>query len=180
MLELAFVKGRFNNIYIVGFMGTGKTAVGKEIARQLDRKFVDLDSLIEKRQNRKISQIFAEDGEPYFRKVEKKVLKQTSAKRDLVVSCGGGIVLDKENIRIMKDTGAMVCLSASPEVIIARTRGYKHRPLLNVDNPKKRIKELLEFRAPFYAQSDHTIDTSDLSVAEVAKRILEYVRAKDA
>ncbi len=169
-----------NNIYLVGFMGTGKSVVGKEIARQLHRKFVDLDSLIEERQNRKISQIFAEDGEPYFRKVEKEVLKQTSAKRDLVVSCGGGIVLDKENIQIMKDSGAMVCLSASPEVIIARTRGYKHRPLLNVDNPKKRIKELLEFRAPFYAQSDHTVDTSDLSVAEVVKRILEYVRAKEA
>jgi len=178
MLELAFVKGRFNNIYIVGFMGTGKTAVGKETARQLGRRFVDLDSLIEERQNRKISQIFAEDGEPYFRKVEKEVLKQTSAKRGLVVSCGGGIVLDKENIRIMKDSGAMVCLSASPEVIIARTRGYKHRPLLNVDNPKKRIKELLALRAPFYAQADYTIDTSDLSVSAVANRIIEYAKRK--
>lgn len=180
MLELAFVKGCFNNIYIVGFMGTGKTTVGKKVARKLKRRFFDLDSIIEQKQKKKISRIFAEDGEPYFRKVEKQALKEISGQRDLVVSCGGGIVLDKENIRIMKEAGTMICLSARPEMIIERTRRYKHRPLLNVDNPKNRIKELLEFRAPFYAQSDHTIDTSDLSVAEVVKRILEYVRAKDA
>jgi shikimate kinase len=168
-----------SNIYIVGFMGTGKTVVGKEVARQLNLRFVDLDSIIEQKEKKAISRIFAEDGEPAFRKIEKQALKEISAGKDSVISCGGGIVLDKENIRIMKETGAMVCLSARPEVIIARTRRYKHRPLLNVENPEKRIKELLEFRAPFYAQSDQTVDTSDLSVAQVVKRVMEYVRAKE-
>jgi shikimate kinase len=168
-----------SNIYIVGFMGTGKTVVGKEVARQLNLRFVELDSIIAQIEKKAISRIFAEDGEPAFRKIEKQALKEISAGKDSVISCGGGIVLDKENIRIMKETGAMVCLSARPEVIIARTRRYKHRPLLNVENPEKRIKELLEFRAPFYAQSDQTVDTSDLSVAQVVKRVMEYVRAKE-
>lgn len=169
-----------SNIYLVGFMGTGKTAVGREVARQLKLRFVDMDSIIEEREKKAISRIFEEDGEPYFRKIEKQVLKKISAEADSVISCGGGVVLDKENIRIMKQTGAVICLSARPGVIIARTRRYEHRPLLNVDNPEKKIKELLELRAPFYAQSDHTIDTSDLSVAEAVKRILKYVRAKDS
>ncbi|MFH1339256.1 MAG: shikimate kinase [Candidatus Omnitrophota bacterium] len=169
-----------SNIYLVGFMGTGKTAVGREVARQLKLRFVDMDSIIEEREKKAISRIFEEDGELYFRKIEKQVLKEISTEEDSVISCGGGVVLDKENIRIMKQTGAMICLSARPGVIIARTHGYEHRPLVNVDNPEKKIKELLEFRAPFYAQSDHTVDTSDLSVAEAVKRILKYVRAKDS
>ncbi len=166
------------NIYLVGFMGTGKTVAGKEVAGQLDRNFLDLDSLIEEAQNKKIARIFAEDGEPYFRKAEKQILKKVSAGINLVVACGGGIVLDKENIQIMKQTGIMICLTSRPEVILARTQRYKHRPLLNVDDPKKKIEELLEFRAPFYAQADYTIDTSDLPVSSVVNKVLEYVRAK--
>jgi shikimate kinase len=168
------------NIYLVGFMGTGKTAVGKEVAKQLNQQFVDLDSQIEQRQNRKISQIFAQDGETYFRSLEKQALKEIAAERNLVVSCGGGIVLDKENIQIMKNTGQMICLFSRPEVILARTQSYKHRPLLDVDNPAERIEELLKVRAPFYAQADYTIDTSDLTVSVVVNKVLEYVRAKNA
>jgi len=167
------------NIYVVGFMGTGKTVVGEEVARQLNQQYLDIDSLIEEKQKKKISQIFTEDGEACFRGLEKQLLKEISARKDLVVSCGGGIVLDKENIQIMKSTGIMICLSAKPEVILARTQGYKHRPLLNVDNPTKRIEELLKMRAPFYAQADYTIDTSESAISEVVKKVLEYVRAKD-
>lgn len=167
------------NIYLVGFMATGKTAVGKEVARQLNQQFLDLDSLIEEKQKKKISQIFTEDGETYFRSLEKQALREISVGRDLVVSCGGGIVLDKENIQIMKQTGIMICLSARPEVILVRTRSYRHRPLLNVDNPQNKIEELLKIRAPFYAQADYTIDTSDLTVSSVVNKVLEYVRAKN-
>jgi shikimate kinase len=166
------------NIYIVGFMGTGKTVVGKEVARQLGKQFIDLDLLIEKKQNREINQIFAQDGEPYFRKLEKQALKEISVGGNLVVSCGGGIILDEGNIQIMKNTGLIICLQSRPEAILARTSGYKHRPLLNVDNPAKRIEELLKIRAPFYAQADYTIDTSDLAVSSVVSKVLEYVRNK--
>ena len=167
------------NIYIVGFMGTGKNVVGKEVARQLKQQFVDLDSLIEQQEEKQIPQIFTEDGEEYFRGVEKNILLKISMGINLVVSCGGGIVLDKENIQIMKKTGVVICLSARPEVIIARTKGYRHRPLLNVENPAERISELLEIRAPFYAQANYTIDTSDLPISEVVNKILEYVEARN-
>ena len=160
-------------------MGTGKTAVGKEVARQLSQKFLDLDLFIEQGQNKKINQIFAEDGEAQFRLLEKQALNKISAKENLVVSCGGGIVLDKENIQTMKKTGIMICLNASPEIILARTQRYRHRPLLNVDNPQDKIEELLGIRAPFYSQADYTVDTSDLSIAEVVNRVLEHVREKN-
>ena len=166
------------NIYLVGFMGTGKTAVGKEIARQLNRGFLDIDLLIEEKQKRKISEIFAEHGEVYFRNLEKRVLKEISTEINIVVSCGGGIVKDLENIHIMKKTGVIICLNARPEVILARTQGYSHRPLLNVDNPQKKIEELLKIREPFYAQADYGIDTSDLPVSSVVDKVLEYVKAK--
>ena len=166
------------NIYLVGFMGTGKTVVGKSVARQLKQEFFDLDFLIEEKQKRKIAQIFAQDGEAYFRSLEKQILKDISRKRNVVVSCGGGIVKDLENIQIMKKTGVIICLSARPEVILARTKGYTHRPLLNVDDPTKRIEELLKMRAPFYAQADYSIDTSDLTVSPVVNKVLEYVKAQ--
>ena len=177
MLKLVVMRA---NIFLVGFMGTGKTAVGQEVARQLNQQFVDLDSQIEEKQNRKISQIFAEKGEAYFRSLEKQALKEIAGAGNLVASCGGGIVLDKENIQTMKKTGRMVCLTSRPAVILARTQSYKHRPLLDVDNPAERVEELLKVRAPFYAQADYTIDTSDLPVSAVVNRVLEYVRAENA
>ncbi len=160
----------------MGFMGTGKTAVGKELAKAKKLQFVDLDELIELKEKRAICDIFAKDGEPYFRKVEKQVLKQVSKEKKFVVACGGGIVLDKDNIKIMKDTGLMVCLTASLEVILKRTCACAHRPLLNVKDPKKQIDLLLKMRSPYYAQAEKTIDTSKLSVKEAVSKILKIKR----
>ncbi|MBU0549367.1 MAG: shikimate kinase [Candidatus Omnitrophica bacterium] len=162
------------NIYIVGFMGTGKTVVAKEVARQSGRQFIDLDSLIEKEEKKKISQIFAQEGEAHFRMLEKEALHKAAALNKAVIACGGGIVLDKENIRIIKESGLMVCLTAKAGVIISRTSGKSHRPLLNVDNPAQKINDLLAERAPFYAQADFHIDTSDLTIKEVVEKVLEY------
>jgi shikimate kinase len=166
------------NIYLVGFMGTGKTVVGKELAKKKKWQFVDLDDLIELKEERTISSIFAKDGEPYFRRVEKKVLQEVTREKKFVVACGGGIVLDKDNIKIMKETGLMICLTATPEVIWERTRFYSHRPLLKVSNPKKQIELLLKLRSPFYAQADKTIDTSKLSIKEVLEKVLKLISAK--
>lgn len=162
-----------NNIYLVGFMGTGKTAVGKALAKKKKLQFVDLDDLIELREKMTISDIFAKDGEPYFRKVEKRVLKEVSREKKFVVACGGGIVLDKDNIKIMKETGIIICLTASPQVILERTSAYRHRPLLNVSNPRKQIELLLKLRSPYYAQADKTIDTSKISVKEAVEKIVK-------
>ncbi|MFA5276356.1 MAG: shikimate kinase [Candidatus Omnitrophota bacterium] len=159
------------NIYLVGFMGTGKTTVGKELAKKKKWHFVDLDDLVELKEKRVISEIFAKEGEPYFRKVEKKALLEVSKEKNFIVACGGGIVLDKNNIKTMKKTGIMICLSASADIILKRTSAFTHRPLLKVTDPKKQIELLLKMRAPYYAQADEVIDTSKLSVKEVVARI---------
>ncbi|MCM8779684.1 MAG: shikimate kinase [Candidatus Omnitrophica bacterium] len=164
------------NIYLVGFMGTGKSAVGKKLADKLKAKFLDLDSLIEEKEKRKIVDIFAQDGEAYFRVLEKEILKEVAVKSGLVVACGGGIVLDKDNITLMKNTGKMICLAARPEVILERVKHYRHRPLLNVADKEKKIREILKARQALYNLAHITIDTSDLSIEETAEKILGYLK----
>jgi shikimate kinase len=164
-----------NNIYLVGFMGTGKTSVGKKLAQKKNWRFVDLDELIELKEKMTIVDIFAKKGEPYFRRREKETLKEVSKESNFVVACGGGIVLDEENIKIMQETGTPICLTSSPSVIFERTKGHNLRPLLNTPNPLERIKELLEKRAPFYARIEKKIDTSNLSIDEVVEEILKLI-----
>jgi len=156
-------------------MGTGKTSVGKELAKKTKRHFVDLDDLIELREKRSIPDIFSKSGEPAFRKIEKRVLKEVSKERNFIVGCGGGVVLDKENIKAMRKTGLIVCLTATPAVIFKRVRSCSHRPLLNVTDQKKQISHLLKLRAPYYAEADRTINSSKLSVKAVAAKIKKLI-----
>lgn len=167
-----------NNIYLLGFMATGKTSVGRKLAKMKKWRFLDLDDLIELRQRMTISDIFAKKGEAYFRSVEKNILREVSKEKRFVIACGGGIVLNKENIAVMKQTGKLICLEASVEAILKRARGSSARPLLNVDDQKERIVSLLAFRKPFYRQVDHTIDTSKLSEDQVAKKIAALLKRK--
>ena len=125
-------------------MGTGKSSVGCQLAKERGWNFIDLDELIELKEQRRIVDIFAKDGEAYFRKIEKNILKQVSTQKKFVVACGGGVVLDKDNIKLMKKTGRMICLYASPEQILKRVSLNNDRPLLNVDKPQKRIELLLK------------------------------------
>lgn len=164
------------NIYLVGFMGTGKTAVGRELAKRKKWKFVDLDELIELSEGRSIPDIFSKKGEAYFRRVEKKVLQQVSRENKFVVSCGGGIVINEENIKVMKDTGLIICLKATPAVILKRTQNAGFRPLLNVNNPKERIELLLKLRTPYYNKACKSINTSKLSVSEVVAGIIKLIK----
>jgi shikimate kinase len=164
-----------NNIYLVGFMGTGKSSVGLHIAREIKGDFIDLDRFIEEEENKTIPEIFKEKGEPYFRSLEKNFLKKVAGKKNQIIACGGGIVIDQDNIKLMKDSGAMVCLTASPDVIMERTRKSNHRPLLNVPDPQEAIRALLADRQKFYSQADVTIDTSEISIKEVATRVLAEV-----
>jgi shikimate kinase len=164
------------NIYLIGFMGTGKSTVGRALASRLGRVFADLDELIELKERRPITEIFAQEGEPYFRHAETAALTQVSREKNMVVACGGGIVTREENLRIMKDSGTVICLCADPETILARTRGMKHRPLLNVENPRERIESLLNARAPLYACAGNVIDTSSLTVEEAVAAAEKLVR----
>lgn len=166
------------NIYLVGFMGTGKSAVGKQLADKKGWQFIDLDTLIEMKQRMTIADIFAKAGEAHFRRIEKKILSEVAGENNFVFACGGGIVLDKDNIRVMKSTGKMVTLEATADIILKRTRGTTHRPLLNVKDPRQRIDTLLKFRAPFYSQADYTVNTSKLTINQVTDKILQWLKEK--
>jgi shikimate kinase len=157
-------------------MGTGKSSVGRELAKQKKLCFVDLDELIELREGRSIPDIFSKKGEPYFRRLEKIVLKEVSREDKFVVACGGGAVINKDNIKTMKESGIIICLKASPLEILKRTARANNRPLLNTVNPKERIELLLKLRAPYYALAHKTVNTSGFSVKEVVAKIIKLTK----
>ncbi|PIP68275.1 MAG: shikimate kinase [Candidatus Omnitrophica bacterium CG_4_9_14_0_2_um_filter_42_8] len=161
------------NIILVGFMGTGKSAAGKKLAAKLDRDFIELDDMIEAREKMSIKDIFDKKGEPYFRQVEKEVVKEAAKREDVIMSAGGGAVVDEENFRNMKNSGIIICLKASPETILKRTKNLKTRPLLNVPDPKKQIEELLKKREPHYNKADFSIDTDNLNIEQVSEAIIK-------
>ncbi|MFA5100817.1 MAG: shikimate kinase [Candidatus Omnitrophota bacterium] len=161
------------NIYIVGFMGTGKTVVGRALAQKARVIFVDLDSCIEEKENMTINDIFKAKGEAYFRSIEKETLFNAAQQKGAVISCGGGVVVDPDNMARMKETGICVCLAASPQEILKRIGVTKHRPLLHSGDPLDRIQSLLSSRDSYYRQADILIDTTHLSIEEIAAAILE-------
>ncbi|MBI5696302.1 MAG: shikimate kinase [Nitrospirae bacterium] len=167
------------NITLVGFMGTGKTTIGRILAKKLGFRFVDSDDAIEFDQGMSVSDIFAVYGEKYFRSVEKDVIQRLAVQDGQVISAGGGAVIDPGNVENMKKAGPVICLTAPPEVILKRVERHTHRPLLQVPDPLAKIKELLDTRAPFYAKADVTIDTSGMTPEEVATEILKKVGARD-
>jgi len=159
------------NIILVGFMGSGKTAVGKALAQDSNLEYVDSDDVIELKEKREISQIFAVSGEPYFRKVEKEVIKELSLGDKQVIATGGGVMVNEENRKNLKQNGKIIYLKTDPDTIWQRVKNEVHRPLLEVENPKTRIKDLLDKREPYYQKADIIIDTSALSVKEVVEEI---------
>lgn len=164
-----------NNIFLVGFMGTGKSAVGRILARRTKRRFVDMDSEIEQRAGKAISRIFAEDGEPVFRQMERSLAAELSALDNQVVATGGGIVLDPRNIADFDRSGVTVCLHASPEEILRRVSGSNHRPLLEQDDKLNRIVSILKDRRHLYAAIQKRVDTTALSPEQVADAVLALI-----
>lgn len=162
------------NIVLVGFMGTGKTAVGKRLAERLDMSFVDMDDIIKEREEKSISLIFSENGEQRFRSLERDLVRELSGQTGLIIATGGGIVLDPANISDYARTGLVVCLSATPEVILERVAGDANRPLLAGDreDKMKKILNLLESRRPLYDAIPCRIDTTELNVEQVTEKIL--------
>jgi shikimate kinase len=159
------------NIYLMGFMGTGKTTVGKMLAERLNRPFIDMDEEIEKRENKTISDIFDENGEQYFRELETVLLLELSQKGGMVIATGGGSIVTRGNLEIVRQNGILFALMASPEEILKRTTGNNDRPLLNVSDEFDTIKQLLFERAPFYAKADYIIETTETTPEEVVKEI---------
>ena len=166
------------NVALIGFMGTGKTAIGRVMAEKLNKKLVELDSLIELKAGKSIARIFQEDGEIAFRQLEIEVAKEVAAGKNQVIACGGGIVLNKINIDRLKEGAVIVYLIASPEVIQERVSSDREvRPLLKTSNKALTIRELLKFRQPFYEQAaDIKIDTSNLDIEVTAELIIARLK----
>jgi len=167
-----------SNIAIVGFMGTGKSAVAMGLAQKLNKTYVSTDDLVVLQENSTIHDIFKNKGEPYFRKVESEVVKKASEMDNVVIDCGGGVVIAEENIRNLKKKGPVICLTATPSVIYERVKEHRHRPLLSTPDPQEAIQSLLKERETFYARADFSVDTSTLTVDQVVSKILALLKGK--
>jgi len=167
------------NIVLIGFMGTGKTTVGRLLSTRLSMTFTDMDDCIVQRAGKSIPEIFAQDGEPAFRAMERQVAMDLSALRGLVIATGGGVVLNPDNVRDLGACGLMVALTASADVILDRLRHDAGRPLLNDGDKAERIRTLLTSRLALYNAIPHRIDTDHLPCEAVVEKIMDlYVRIK--
>ena len=169
------------NIYIVGFMGTGKSTIGRLLAQQLDYRCFDSDLWIEHRSGMTIPQLFAERGEPAFRLLEKEFMESGHPGEGCVISCGGGLVFQPGMKELLQERGVVISLFASPETIFERTRSNRNRPLLNVEDPLGEIRKLLDARLPVYRDAGIGVLTEGRPVAEVVAHILRiYQREKSS
>lgn len=164
------------NLILIGFMGSGKTAVGRLLARSLGREFVDLDARIEAATGRTIAELFREREEHGFRAIEARLVAEVACLTGCVIATGGGVVTDPANVAALRQRGLLVWLRASPETILARVGGTALlRPLLDVPDPLARIRALLAEREPRYAEADLAVDTDgrdvEAVVAEIVRRL---------
>lgn len=165
------------NIYLIGFMGAGKSTVAKELVAAAGAKGVEMDQLIEEQQKMAITEIFEKFGENHFRDLETELLKSFAKETNLVVSCGGGSVLREENAAVMKENGCIVLLTATPETIYERVKNSTNRPILNGNMNVDYIRELMEKRRERYESvADIRIATDGKDVKTICEEILSQVR----
>jgi shikimate kinase len=167
------------NIVLIGFMGSGKSTVGRELHQRLGYPWIDMDHLIEQRERKSIAAIFAESGEEGFREMETRLLeelKESNATRR-IISTGGGVIGRERNRDLLRGLGYVVWLHAPTSIILERTSKNRDRPLLHTDDPLARIESLLAERKPLYAETAHLkVDTAGLNSGELATGILESAR----
>jgi shikimate kinase len=166
------------NIALIGFMAVGKSAIGRTLAKKLRRRFVDLDRVIERAEGSKVREIFEHKGEAYFRQLEKQALVDVLEENNQVIATGGGIVLDDQNLQILREKALLIGLSAEMDVLLARAGDATKRPLLQGTNRREKIEDLLRQRAARYAQAHVTIDTSNLTVDQVVKKIMGMLEVR--
>jgi shikimate kinase len=165
------------NIILVGFMGTGKSSIGKRVAKQLGFQFLDTDQLVTDRAGLAVSEIFAQQGEAAFRDLETSVLISRGHLNRCVIATGGGLVIREENRALLREMGFVVGLTATEEVIFERVSRNDKRPLLQTEDPRATLRRLLEAREPFYRDAaQFTLDTSVIPHAEAAEAIIGEAR----
>lgn len=167
---------KFWNIALIGFMGCGKTTVGRKVAQRLHYQFIDTDHLIETRLGMKIPQIFEKYGEAFFRNIEAEVVKELSVIRRAVIATGGGMGANPHHLASLKQHSLVICLWATPEVLYERLKKSSDRPLLYVSNPKARIEELLKDRMPVYRQADVIMNTGLRSIEELVRQVIHHYK----
>ncbi len=169
----------FDGVVLVGFMGSGKSSVGRELAWRIGAEFVDVDDWIEKTAGRPIRDLFDQEGEPAFREREKAALKEILSVKGRVVATGGGAFLDDANRMLLKSYGPVVYLEVAAETVLRRLAKDTRRPLLRGDDRENVVRGLLGRRIPGYRQADHAVSTDGRSVEEIAERILELLKKRE-
>lgn len=164
------------NITLIGFMGTGKTSVGRLVAEQLHFHYLDTDEMIQNATGKTIAEIFSNCGEPAFRALEEKTVQELASKTQTVISAGGGLPVPPQNLASLKTHSLVVCLWASPAKIWERVKTQTHRPLLHDPDPQEKIRDLLAVREPFYKQADILLNTESRSLREVAQQVIHQFR----
>ena len=169
-------------VYLAGFMGAGKSTVGPILANTLGWNYYDLDKVIEERLGKKIKKIFEENGEPFFRQTESEILKELSNSKNVIISLGGGTIVNKNNLRIIKNTGKIIYLKASIDSIYKRVAFKRDRPNLIIDGEEfskekliQKINYLFNAREKYYNQADLTINTDDISIGVTVDKLAKII-----
>jgi shikimate kinase len=167
-----------SNIALIGFMGAGKSAVGRALAVATRMDFIDLDTMIEEKAERSISQIFAGEGEPTFRRIEAAIVSDAAGRVNTVIACGGGVILEQANIEALRHNAVIIYLQAEPSIMLRRVLSSREkRPLLQIIDPAAVMDDLLKYRVPLYeAAADVTVNTSGLDIEGVVKNILAEMK----
>jgi shikimate kinase len=168
------------NLYLVGFMGTGKSTVGRQVARQLDFRFLDSDQEIERSQGKAVSRIFAEDGEARFRELERDFVERGHPVDRCVVACGGGLVVPAGMLELLRNRGVVICMHAPIETILKRTMHTNHRPLLQVDDREQRLRDLYAQREAIYRRTGTMVLTDRRPLREITGHVLRVYRLEAA
>ena len=168
------------NIYFMGFMATGKSKVGRELARLLGWSFTDTDSLVEQQAGKSISRIFADEGEPQFRQLESKVIQDIAGRKQWVIALGGGAIMNDGNWQLISQSGITICLNASVDVLCRRIAEKDHRPLManaSAEEQRQRILSLMEKRSPYYEKAQYHFESrEDVAAKDLAQQIFLFLR----
>lgn len=164
------------NLYMIGFMGTGKSSICRRVAHRLGMQHIDVDDEIVRESGMSITEIFDTHGETHFRQLESTFIKTGHPDVGCIVSCGGGLVTQEGMATLLKSKGILFCLHASVETILKRTSGNTKRPLLQVEDPQARIREMLEERQPYYSQAQASVLTDHRGIPEIVEHVIRGYR----
>jgi len=165
-----------NNIILIGFMGTGKTTIGKMLARRIGYDFIDTDDLIVNMAGISIPEIFSQFGERYFRQLEQQAIKLAFNRSGIVLATGGGAVMDPANFSFLKENGYVIALDATEDTLWERLKASKDRPMLFSDNPREKIRSLLEMRCPVYHKAHFIVSVDKKTPEQLVDEIVSILR----